>query len=147
MVGSGDFQKAWHTFHEALSASTKQTKLFRKTLLTVWSRGSSWTYHYNFLDHFKYCTYTKMLHYSPYTNFDVLNTKLSLKIWGYFYGFLKYTFTSNRHLCLMYCPSPYKTAKSRVYCFTVCSQQEQTLAFNCHMSTLALGMTEPQSCS
>jgi len=27
MVGSGDFQKAWHTFCEAFSPSTKQSSL------------------------------------------------------------------------------------------------------------------------
>jgi len=144
MVGSGDFQKAWHTFHEALSVSTKQNKLSRKMLLTVCSRGNYWHYYYSFLDHFKYCKYTNMLHYSPCAYFDVLNTKFSLNMGLFLWVFFKYSFTSNRHLGLMYCPSPYKIAKSRVYCFTVCSQQEQMLAFNCHMSTLALWMTKPQ---
>jgi hypothetical protein len=88
MVGSGDFQKAWYTFHEALSVSTKETKLFRKKLLTVWSRGNYWHYYYSFLDHFKYCTYTNMLHYSPYANFDVLNTKFSLNVGLFLWVFL-----------------------------------------------------------
>lgn len=88
-----------------------------------------------------------MLHYSPYANFDVLNTKFFLNMGLYLWGFLNTLSRATDYLGLMYCPSPYKTAKLRVYCFTVCSQQEQTLAFNCHMSTLALGMTKPRGCS
>jgi len=89
------FQKAWHTFHEALSASTKQSPL-GKSCLWCGQGGSYWHYYYKFLDHFKYCTYTNMLHYSPYANFDVLNTKFSLNMGLYLWVFLKYTFTSNR---------------------------------------------------
>lgn len=88
-----------------------------------------------------------MLHYSPYANFYVLNTIFSLNMGSYLWVFLNTLSQATDYLGLMYCPSPYKTPKLRVYCFTVCSRQEQTLASNCHMSTLALGMTEPRDCS
>jgi len=60
-----------------------------------------------------------MLHYSPYANFDVLNTIFSLNMGLYLCVFLNTLSQATDYLGLMYCPSPYKTAKLRAYCFSV----------------------------
>jgi hypothetical protein len=52
-----------HTFDEALSVSTKETKSFRKKLPRVQPSGSTpvgvWQYYYHVLHHFKYKIFFK----------------------------------------------------------------------------------------
>lgn len=68
--------------------AAKQVNLDKAvTICTAMLTNPVWRYYYNFMYHFKYCTFTSTLHYSSCANFYVFNTKFSLNM-GYFYGFL-----------------------------------------------------------